>query len=433
MTIRQRFKSAIKRGTGETHLIMMANPKMDFSSAITKAALINYAYDSQSEGSRSDYVFELIELSNQKERIKKKILDKLLNEKEDTWALDQLFDIAALFAKQGDKEAKKAIYKRFYKKRIEGSEWIGQDAILDIDGLDGLKYIAETKGKIIAKDFEEWEDSFMVDFFQEDNPEIKVYEELEKAAANNNYIRLYLETIRKNKFKRAKRKKPVYNYQTVKDRIGKNVIVPLPPVYAKDLSDSDIEKLADDFLKSKTRTKQEKYLRVFDRVKYPFDYKDLLTQAKRPYSSKDRLVEYAVNSLRYFTNQEIRDFALEKLNGNVSRPDIYTNLLIGNYQNGDSVLLTKIVNKARTDYQIHDLVFSYVDIYQANKTSDCKEPLLALYNKLTCGLHREDIVRIMIENKVLPNQIREEIKYDSLDSTRELIKENESKTVGNKM
>jgi hypothetical protein len=70
------------------------------------------------------------------------------------------------------------------------------------------------------------------------------------------------------------------------------------------------------------------------------------------------------------------------------------------------------------------LFFSYVDIFQANKTVDCKKPLMALYDKLTCGLHREDIVRIMIENKVLPDQIREEIKYDSLDSTRELIKEN---------
>lgn len=424
MTIRQRFKSAIKRGTGETHLIMMANPKMDFSSDITKAALINYAYDNQSEGSRSEYVFELIELSNQKEKIKRKILEKLEIEKEDTWALDQLFDIAALFAKQGDKEAKKAIYKRFYKKRIEGSEWIGQDAILELDGLAGLKYIAETKGKIIDKESEEWEDSFMVDFFQEENPDLKVYEELENAAKENKYIRIYLETIKKNKFKRAERKKPVYNYQVVTERIDKNIIVPLPPVYAKDLSDLDIKKLADDFLHSKTRTKQEKYLRVFDRVKYPFDYRDLLCQAKRPYSRKDRLIEYAVNSLRFFTNQDIREFAIEKLNSNVSRPDIYTNLLIGNYKNGDSELLTKIVNKARNEHQIHDLVFSYVDIFQANKTVDCEKPLMALYDKLTCGLHREDIVKIMIENKVLPDSIKEEIKYDSLDTTRELIKEN---------
>ncbi len=425
MTIRQKFKSAIKRGTGEAHLIMMNNPKMDFSSDIIKAALTNYSYDSQSEGSRAEYIYELIALSNQIEKIKEKIFYGLHNEREDTWALDQLFDLAALFAKQGDKDAKKAIYKRFYKKRIEGSEWVGQDAILELDGLSGLKYIAITKGKIIANDSEEWEDSFMVDFFQEENPEIKVYEELEKEAIDNKYIGLYLETIKKNKFKRAKRKKPIFDYQTVKDRIDKNVIVPLPRVYAKDLSDLDIKKLAADFLNSKTRTKQEKYLRVFDRVKYPFDIKDLLYQTKRPYSSKDRLVEYAVNSLRYFKSQEIRKFAIKKLSGNVTRPSIYTNLLIGNYKEGDSLLLTNLVNKARTEHQIHDLVCSYVEIFKANKTFDCKEPLLALYSKLTCGLHREDIVKILLENKVLPNSIREEVKYDSLDSIRDLITENE--------
>jgi hypothetical protein len=425
MTIKQRFKSAIKRGTGEAHLIMMENPNTDFSSDIIKAALTNYAYDSQSEGSRADYIFELIELSNQKERIKRKILDKLQNEREDSWTLDQLFDLAALFAKQGDKEAHKAIYKRFYKKRIPASEWVGQDAILELDGLEGLKYIAETKGKIIDNNSEEWEDSFMIDFFQEENPQIKVYEELEKAATSNNYIKVYLEAIKKNKFERLEREKPVYDYKMVTERIENNVIVPLPPAYIKDLSNSDIKRLAEDFLKSKTRVKQEKYLRVFDKVKYPFDFKDLLSHAKRPYSSNDRLVEYAVNSLRFFTNNEIRNFALEILNSNAPRPDIYTNLLIANYKVGDGRLLSKIVNKAKTEHQVHDLAFSYVDIFQANKTTDCEQPLLALYNKLTCSLHREDIVRIMIENNVLPDSIRKEIKYDSLLSTRELVKENE--------
>lgn len=67
MTVRQRFKNAIKRGTGETHLLMRKS-KVDFSSDIIKAALTNLSYDNQSEGSRADYVFELIELSNQKKK-----------------------------------------------------------------------------------------------------------------------------------------------------------------------------------------------------------------------------------------------------------------------------------------------------------------------------------------------------------------------------
>lgn len=72
MTLREKFRSAIKRGTGETHLIMMENPKMDFSSDIIKAALTNYAYDSQSEGSRADYC-KLPQKSDSS------ILDKIFN------------------------------------------------------------------------------------------------------------------------------------------------------------------------------------------------------------------------------------------------------------------------------------------------------------------------------------------------------------------
>ena len=307
MTIRKRFKSAIKRGTGEAHLIMKSNPAMDFTNDIINAALTNYSYDNQSEGSRATYVFELIELSQNKEKIKKAIIHGLLTERQDTWALDQLFDLSALFAKQGDKAAKKAIYKRFYKKTIQGSEWVGQDAILEMDGLEGLKYIAETKGKIIANNPEEYDDSFMVDFFQEENPTLKVYEELEKASESNNYIRIYLDSIKKHKFEQTKRERPIYNYEIVKERIDKDIIVPLAPAYSKDLSDTDIQKLANDFLNEQIRGKLEKYLRVFDKIKYPYDYSRILEIAKRPNNKKDSLIEYAVNALRYFSGNDIRD------------------------------------------------------------------------------------------------------------------------------
>jgi len=421
MTIRKRFKSAIKRGTGEAHLIMMSNPAMDFTNDIIKAALTNYSYDNQSEGSRATYVFELIELSQNKEKIRKAIIHGLLTERQDTWALDQLFDLSALFAKQGDKEAYKAIYKRFYKKTIQGSEWVGQDAILELDGLEGLKYIAETKGKIIASDPEEYDDSFMVDFFQEENPTLKVYEELEKASENNKYIRIYLDSIKKHKFEQVKRERPIYNYEIVKERIDKDIIVPLAPAYSKDLSDTDIQKLANDFLNEQIRGKLEKYLRVFDKIKYPYDYNRILEIAKRPNNKKDRLIEYAVNALRYFSGNDIRDFALDKIK-NASQPEFYTNLLIANYREGDGKMLMEIVNSTKNEHRIHHLVFSYVEIYKANKTKDCREPLIALYNKLTCGIHRKEIVEIMIENKVLPVWIKNEIKYDSDESTRELYK-----------
>jgi hypothetical protein len=65
MGIRQRFKSAIRRGTGETHLILKENPQVDFSKYIIEADFFNLAYDTQCE-SREEYIVELINLSPQK-------------------------------------------------------------------------------------------------------------------------------------------------------------------------------------------------------------------------------------------------------------------------------------------------------------------------------------------------------------------------------
>lgn len=420
MTVRQQFKNAIKRGTGETHLLMKDNPKVDFSNDIIKGALTNLSYDNQSEGSRADYIFKLIQLSNQKEKIRQVILKALATESKDTWALDQLFDITALFAKQGDKEAKQAIYKRFYKKTIQGSEWVGQDALIEVDGLEGLKHIAKTKGKILQNDPEEWEDSWTVDYFQEQNPTIKVYQELEKASRENEYIKTYLDTIKKHKAKFQKRERPKYNYEIVTEKINSKAIVPLPPLFAKDLSKADIKKLADDFLKQTDRNKLEKYMRVFDRVKYPYNYLSILKLAKSKNKKDDRLVEYATGALKYFSGADIREFAIEKLK-KVKLPSDYLDLLVSNYKKGDFKLLTEIVARCKNEHDIHSLVYGYINIYQANKTKECKEPLEAIYDKLTCGIHRADIIKILIENKVLSSRLKNEIKFDSYEEIRKLI------------
>ena len=100
---------------------------------------------------RATYVFELIKLSKQKEIIRQKILQGLLSEMEDTWAADQLFQLAFLFAKEGDTEFREAIYKRYAETTIDNSRWLGEDVILELDGLEGLLFIAESKGQIIKE------------------------------------------------------------------------------------------------------------------------------------------------------------------------------------------------------------------------------------------------------------------------------------------
>jgi hypothetical protein len=420
MTPKQKFLSSIKRGTGEAHLLMKAHPEIDFSNEICKAARKNFAYDVQCEGSRAEYVWELILLSGQKEKIRKAILDGIETEIEDSWALDQLFDLAVLFTKQGDKKFHDAIYKRFYKKIMLGSVDLGKDQILEMDGLEGLKFIAETIGKALEADPEIYEDSATVDDFQQANPEIKVYEELDKAAEKNKFIKIYLEKIRIKREPIPASKKPEFNYETITEKIKNNERFYLG-LRAAQVSEIDIKKLADDFLKEKNKLRQEKYLRIFDRVKFPYDYQPVFILAKGKYSSTNSLIENACDALRYFSGNDIREFALKKLSKS-NCPDVYMNLLVSNYVEGDYKLLKSIAEKHSDPEMIHRLVYSFIRIYEANPTPECKEPLEAIYNKLTCGLHRTDILEILIQNNVLSEKIKEEIQFDSYEEVRALYK-----------
>jgi hypothetical protein len=103
-----------------------------------------------------------------------------------------LFALAKLYAQQNDTEAKQAIYDRFLNNPIEGSDWVGAYVILQLDGLNGLVYIAEKFGKYIEQNPDDWKDDWIIKRFQEENQDLKVYEKLKKKARTNKFIRIYL-------------------------------------------------------------------------------------------------------------------------------------------------------------------------------------------------------------------------------------------------
>lgn len=418
--IRQRFRQSLRCGTGEAYLILQEHPGYDFTKDIEKAALTNYAYDPQCEGDRAYYVSQLIELSGRKEAIVEAVLKALATEREDTWNLDQLFALAAIFAKQGNAKARQAIYKRYHKNVIKGSEWVGEEEILELDGMQGLLHVAEVRGRALTEDPEEWEDSFLVDCFQEDHPEIPVYQELRTAAKGNAFIKKYLDMIRKHPWSGPERPaRPKFDYAFVKERIEKKIRVPATPNVVRQLSKADIKRLADDFLQEGDFEKRERYLSVFTNTPFPYGYQPILKMAQGKSRRGSRVVWLACRSLKFFEAKAIRQFALAKLP--VTRqPAVYLPLLVSNYKKGDYRLLVEIAERNHNEHMIHDMIWGYIAIYRANKTRHCKQPLETLYRKLTCGLHRYDLLKILYENGVLSKTILREMKYDSEEDNREL-------------
>ncbi len=416
--IKQRFFHSLKRGTGEAYLLAKNNPGIDFSNLIIKGAVRNYAYDGQSEDSRAQYVFDLIALSVKKEKIRKAVLNGLATEQSDTWSLTHLFDLAKLYAQQGDPEARKAIYERFLTNPIEGSDWVGYSEILELDGFQGLVFIAEKTGKLIDKNPGNWQDDAIISHFQADNPTINVSQELEKLSETNHFISLYLDCIRRTK---ESRKNHVRETQTFKDIVDETINS--KPFISfkrkKELNQEEINQLAAHLLKEKNKVNIEKLLGIFTTHKFPADSAFILKLANQKRIPGLRIKEFAIGALKFLKSAEIRQFALDNI-PKAKLPGPYIDILISNYKKGDGQLLKTIADKFKNEHAIEQLAAGYVGIFKANKTKECKEPLEALYNKMNCGIHRHLVIQVLMENNVLSDTLKNEIKYDSYLETRAL-------------
>lgn len=416
--IKQQFFNSLKCGTGEAYLLMKRYPKIDFSNHIIKGVLKNYAYDGQCEGNRAQYISELISLSKQQDKIRKAVLHGLATEQKDTWNLTHLFELAKFYAERGDVEMKEAIYACFLNSPIDRADWAGYSQILELDGMQGMICIAEKFGKQLEQDPEDWQDDSILTHFQDQNPDIKVYEELKKKARTNKYIRIYLKEIKRVDNKREK-------YLAKRPPNGDLIEDLCRPKYwglvfrIKKLTTEEILKVAEALVNETDKFKIERLLYVFNYHPFPLDKRIILNYASQKKSRKYKIAENAINALRHLKGKSIREFALYGIQSG-KNPIDYLPILMSNYKPGDYKLLSEIAAQTKGEHKIEQLAIAYTDIYEANKTKECKKPLEILYGKMNCAIHRRNAIEILLENGVLSNKIRKEIRYDCDLNTRKL-------------
>jgi hypothetical protein len=417
--IKRQFLNSLKRGTGEAYLIARSHPEIDFSNEIIKGASNIYAYDGQCEGNRAEYIFDIISISKQKDKIRNAVLQRLATEQENTWNLTHLFALAKMYAQQDDAEAKQAIYDRFLNNPIRGSDWVGYSEILELDGLNGLLYISEKFGRHIEQNPNDWQDDSIINYFQQKNHNVNVLKKLEISAKSNKFIHIYLDNIKRTKENREKNKRDITKYSDVIDEVLNHDSF-FPFLRKSKLTPEEVSRIAHRLLVETSNANIEKLLAVFDYHKFPLDSELILNFAKQKRTSKNRIVENAIEALKHLRNENSRNFAVDNI-FNSSNPIDYLEILVSNYQQGDSKMLSDIAQKTNNEYKVERLAEIYSDIYTANKTTECREPLEILYSKMNCAIHRYEIIKILIQNDVLSDKIREEIKFDSYLETRQLV------------
>jgi hypothetical protein len=422
-TLKSAFRHSIRLGTGRAYLLARAHPEVDFSDAIIEASLKNFAYDGQAEPSRADYLYGLYQLAGQQARIRRAVLKGLATEQADTWTLTQLFGLALKLAQAGHAEARQAIYRRFLVRPIWGSDWAGADEIITLDGLEGLKYIARKVGRKLGRRPDGREDEMYISSFQEKYPELDAWTELRQLAGHDADVRRYLQNVEATMASRAE-----YLAQRPPEDPAPNLLNMMQkaqPAYIRsrlrrrEIEPQELAVLAEVLLTEKRPQVLDNLLLTFGRFPFPLSYAPILAIARRRPHPGSHTQDLALDALALLPAPEIRAFALARLQ-HTSQPAAYTILLQHNYQPGDAALLTASVGRTHEEHAIEQLAVSYTDMYEANKTPECAGPLLALYEKMTCGLHRNEVVKLLIANDVLPAWLNEELPFDSNAETQAL-------------
>jgi hypothetical protein len=418
--VRNQFKQAIARGTGDAFLIMEQNPLLDFSAIIIKAAKQPLSYDPQCEGCRTWYIHQLIKKSSKQEKIIAAVLQQLAIQKTDIWSLNQLCELALCFYKEGYTPAKKILKNRFLKNNINSYESCAIYEIIELEGVEGFLLFAEMRGKALKSEGDN-ADVFEFDHICETFKSLAIQKELGRAAKTNKLIAKYFKSIVKQK--KIKPSPPIgrFSYALLKEKIDRNAFRVISTERANELTVKEIKQLASDFLNEKDKAKIELYLRFFAKRKFPFDYEPLLKIAKGRNAPCTRLIEFAVYSLQYFHGKDIRELALHKFSS-IRNPYLYIPLLFSNYKKGDHTLLEKIVRRSTQYHFLHSLMMGYVEIFNANPTPDCRASLEYLYHHSNCGICRERVVKCLYNNGVLSEKILNEIQFDSNKDIRKKYK-----------
>lgn len=97
--LQKQFSNSLQKGLGKAFNYLIQNNSEEFRCDLLNACLHNLVSDPQCEQSRAEWLFELINLTNDLEYYRQNILQALPNTT-DYWDIQQLYDLAAYLGKK---------------------------------------------------------------------------------------------------------------------------------------------------------------------------------------------------------------------------------------------------------------------------------------------------------------------------------------------
>ena len=365
------FRRLLRLGLGRPIQYAKHHDAQEFRETILDACLHCYAYDPQCEGTRGDYMLELVELMPDKEFFYSEVL-KALPGGGDDWDTAQRFRFAACLAFDGNEPAKRAMYESY-----EPGPKLGEEIgikFVQMDGIEGLLFAAEKMGALLMVKPEGVDVGWLLGHSIDEFGKQETWDALTKAAAQNPRIEAYrLEAKAREDRRLGKPRASIdITYEQLKPNLREMVFTWITS-WGERASDVEIERAAHGLMATRDPKDQLAHLRIFARRRFPLDIQILLSLVE---VDQERVGFAAIKALSQITHPAIRDLAFRLVDTHAKWRGEAIDLLVRNFYSGDHAVALGWF-EAEQDLEVkHSMGMDLTDFWKEHPNEESEVPML---------------------------------------------------------
>lgn len=419
----------------------------------------NLTYDAQSEGTRGDYLYQLVKCyPDETPFVDAVILALKKSAAKSDWDFLQFCRFLELFAIEGNQSAIDTLHDQYqqmydllkqHKKRLpqkfmpvrENFENLCISIIHLPETLEncGKAYlnIAENIGALIIDTswFHTWDFAWFQECAADALGKSKISKLLKQAAKSSENVKAYMNFLARKKFadndhinyyKKAETITATEIYETLQSNKisdSQNAFpILLAAIMQRKGNSTETAKLADYYQKETDIFMRSQLLRLLAN-RYCARLLDAKTVIEDSMSNNPALQKNAFRALEYMKDDTIHDYALELLQKDGASDNIIY-MLANNYRKEDYDLLVSMVKKLPVTYHEkiswHGPYSAVLDMFEKGGAKHPPKELLPyLYEHTLCSFCREYTLREMSRRRMVSRQLLEECQYDCNDEIRE--------------
>jgi len=419
------FRRLLHLGLGRAILYAREHDVRTFRSLIFDACINCYAIDPQSEGTRADFMLDLVNTLPDGDFYRDGVLNSLSNHGDD-WHAKQRFRFAARLAEDGDKRAKRLMYESFLPGPSK-EEAIAID-FLNLDGTAGFLFAVEKLGKLLLDKPRNLDLGWLMSVATESLGEQEVWNSLREEAARNPYIRAYASAVETSEARVHRAVNSSWLASATYDQLKPKLPLKLRMYLRKwgeKATEDDLLKAAHGLQTAIEADMQLSHLAIFWKRRFPLDFGILFELAR---SSNERIQWAALKAITQITDPAVRNLAFELVRTHAKWRGFAIAFLSQNFQPGDHDVVLRLFEAEEDMETLHSEGQSLRDFWKEHPSEKSLTRMLcSLYEREPCSSCRERAVELLLERNALSEKMREECLWDANQEIRDLVDIKEEK------